>query len=360
VALTGQQMGSKGTQVKTAIIVLMIGAILFLHYFTLPDKAYYHAVYQTLFYLPLILGGFWFGMRGALFICVAVLLTFSPYVLMHWERFSLENFDTILEGLLFVAAATVIGSLVEREKKADKARLEAERLACIGRAVSEVAHDMKTPLMAIGGFTSQVARTLESDDPIRRKLGIVIQESTRLESMVKEMLDFGGSLELRFAETDLNQIALDCMEVTTAVAKEAGVELESHFDPSMPVISLDAPRMKQVILNLVTNAIQASPAGQKVTVRARHGNHGVLLSVADCGCGIDDKQREAVFQPFFSTKKGGTGLGLPIVKKIVEAHGGDVSFRPNPQKGVTFTVRIPQAKTDQRHGPRTAQRAVLF
>lgn len=234
---------------------------------------------------------------------------------------------------------------MEREKKADKARLEAEGLACIGRAVSEVAHDMKTPLVAIGGFTSQVARTLESDDPNRRKLGIVIQESARLESMVKEMLDFGGTLEIRFAAANLNEIALDCIEVMKAVAKEECVELESHFDSSVPVMPLDAPRTKQVILNLVTNAIQASPAGEKVTVRTRRGNHGVLLSVADSGCGIEEKQREAVFQPFFSTKKGGTGLGLPIVKKIVEAHGGDVSFRPNSQKGVTFTVRFPQAKT---------------
>jgi signal transduction histidine kinase len=97
-------------------------------------------------------------------------------------------------------------------------------------------------------------------------------------------------------------------------------------------------------LNLVTNAIQASPAGEKVTVRARRGIHRVLLSVSGRGCGIEEKQREAVFQPFFSTKKSGTGLGLPIVKKIVEAHGGEVSFRPNPQNGVTFTVRLPPVR----------------
>jgi two-component system sensor histidine kinase HydH len=337
-------MRYNGKQVKAAIIVVMIVAILCLHYLTLPEKAYHHAIYRTLFYLPLILASFWFGLAGALSVCGVVLLTFSPYVIMHWEGFSVGDLDTILEGLLYIASTTILGLLVEREKKADKARLEAERLASIGRAVSEVAHDMKTPLMAIGGFTSQVARTLEVDDANRKKLGIVIQESTRLESMVKEMLDFGRPLELRFSEASLNEIVLDCMQVSKPVAKEVGVELESYFESSLPVMFLDASRMKQVILNLMTNAIQASPAGEKITVKTAHGNHGMILSVSDCGFGIEEKDHEAVFQPFFSTKNGGAGLGLPIVKKIVEAHGGDVSFHANPGRGVTFTVLLPHGK----------------
>jgi two-component system sensor histidine kinase HydH len=329
---------------KAAIIVLMIAAILCLHYLTLPERAYHHAIYRTLFYLPLIVGSFWFGLKGVLSVCGVVLITFSPYLFMHWEGFSVGDLDSLLEGILFVVSAFILGLLVEREKKAHKARLEAERLACIGKAVSEVAHDMKTPLMAIGGFTSQVARTLGGDDPNRKKLGIVLQESTRLESMVKEMLDFGKPLEVHFSEANLNRIALDCIEISKLVAKEAGVELESCFDSTLPLMPLDAARMKQVILNLMTNAIQASPVGEKITVRTMRENRGVLLSVSDCGCGIEQKDHEGMFQPFFSTKKGGTGLGLPIVKKIVEAHGGDVSFHPNPRKGVTFTVLLPHVK----------------
>ena len=107
-----------------------------------------------------------------------------------------------------------------------------------------MAHDMKTPLLAIGGFTSQVARTLGGDNPNLKKLRIVIQETVRVESMVKEMLAFAGTLELHFAEADINEITLDCMEVTRAVAKERRVELESHFDSSLPEMSLDVARMK--------------------------------------------------------------------------------------------------------------------
>jgi two-component system sensor histidine kinase HydH len=338
-------MRYKGTGIKAAIIAIMVIAILWLHYITLPEKAYHHAVHRTLFYLPLILGGLWFGLRGALMVCGTVIILFAPYAIIHWEGLSITDFDILLEGILFAASAIVLGLVVERERSAHKGRLEAERLAAVGKAVSEVAHDMKTPLMAIGGFANQVARMLDDDHPGRKKLNIVILETKRLESMVKEMLEFGRPLELALTQVDLNEIILGCAELSKPVAKEAGVELESHLDSSLPPILLDASKMKQVILNLMTNAIQASPAGEKITVRTTHGNHGVLLAVCDCGCGIEEKDREAVFQPFFSRKTGGTGLGLPIVKKIVEAHGGDVSFHPNPKKGVTFTVLFPHVKT---------------
>ena len=152
-------------RIKAGIIAFMVAAILCLHYFTLPQEAYLHAVYRTLFYLPLILGGLWFGMRGSLLVCGTVLVLFLPYVLMHWKGFTPGNFDELLEGILFVVAAIILGLLVDRQRQAQMARAGAERLAAVGKAVSEIAHDMKAPLMAIGGFSSQVARTLEAGDP---------------------------------------------------------------------------------------------------------------------------------------------------------------------------------------------------
>jgi two-component system sensor histidine kinase HydH len=141
-------MRFKNKFVKASVIALLIAAILSLHYLTLPTRAYYHAVYRMLFYLPLIMAGFWFGLKGALSVCGSVLVLFSPYVVMRWQGLSLEEFDTLLEGFLYIAAAFILGFLAEREKKAREARIAAERLAAIGKAVSEVAHDMKTPLMA--------------------------------------------------------------------------------------------------------------------------------------------------------------------------------------------------------------------
>lgn len=319
----------------------MIGAILCLNYFTLPQKTYLHAVYRILFYLPLILGGLWFGMGGALSVCGAVLVLFMPYLLIHWHGLTLGNFDELLEGLLFVVTAIILGLLVERQRSEQKARLESERLAAVGKAVSEVAHDMKTPLMAIGGFAGQVARSLEVDDPKRKKLGIVVRETQRLESMVREMLDFGRPLELQKSRENLNDVALDSVETALPLARKSGVELEPRLEPSLPEIPLDGPRMKQVLLNLLSNAIQASPPGERVRITTSLERNALRLEVADRGEGIKEEHRENLFHPFFTTKKEGTGLGLPIVKKIVEAHGGVVNFHPNKGKGVTFVVTLP-------------------
>jgi two-component system sensor histidine kinase HydH len=334
-------MRFKNKYARSSVIALLIAAILSLHYFTLPTRAYYHAVYRMLFYLPLIMAGFWFGLKGALSVCVVVLVLFSPYVVARWQGLSLEEFDTLLEGFLYIAAAFIVGFLAEREKKEREARIAGERLAAIGKAASEVAHDMKTPLMAIGGFTNQVLRSLGPEDPKRKKLDIVLQETARMESMVREMLDFGRPLQLERAQTNLNELVRHAIEVSQPLAKEAGVKLELYFEPGLPSMPLDAPRIKQVILNLVANAIQASPVGEKVRATTSVMKNASVLEVSDSGFGIKEQDHERLFQPFFSTKKEGTGLGLAIVKKIVEAHGGEIAFHTNPDRGVTFVVSLP-------------------
>ncbi len=326
---------------KVVFIALMIGGILSLHYFTLPYMRYQHALYRMLFSVPLVLGGLWFGLKGAIYVCASVSILYLPYTIKQWQGFSLEHFHELLEALLYIIIALILGSLVEKERKKHRALLQAEGLAAIGRAISEVAHDMKTPLMAIGGFANQVSRKLPQDDPNQKKLDVVIQETARLESMVKAMLDFGRPLEIQPAKISLNELVLESIEVAQPVARKTGVELKADLEQSLPSPLLDGPRIKQVLLNLMTNAVHASPAGERVLVRTRLERNVVVLEVVDRGCGITEEHRESVFHPFFSTKKGGTGLGLGIVKKIAEAHRGEVSFRPNPGKGVTFSVRFP-------------------
>lgn len=326
---------------KVATIALMIGGILCFHYFTLPHMRYHHAVYRMLFYLPLVLGSLWFGLKGALYVSGSVSVLYLPHLIKQWQGLSLENFHKLMEGALYIVIAVILGLLVEKERKKHRALLRAESLAAVGKAVSEVAHDMKTPLMAIGGFANQVSRKLDDDDPNRKKLSVVIQETARLDAMVKEMLAFGKPLELDATKTNLNDLIEESLAVAQPTAREAGVELEADLEPSLPSLSVDVAKIKQVILNLITNAVQASPAGEKVLVKTHRSGNGIRLEVVDCGCGIREEDRERVFEPFFSTKGEGTGLGLGIVKKIVEAHGGEVFFDPSVEKGVTFTVRIP-------------------
>jgi signal transduction histidine kinase len=327
--------------VKISVIGLMILIVLSLHYFTGDAYPRYHSFYRMLFYLPLVLSSFWFGLRGAVTVSVVVSALFLPYVLMQWQGFSQRDFDRLLEGGLYVTVALILGFLVEKEKAEHRAKIESERLAAVGRAVSEIAHDMKSPLMAIGGFVSQVSRKLQLKDPNRKKLDLVVQETSRLESMVKEMLDFGRPLQLQTSVENLNSLAEECVELSLPVAENRGIKIKTEFDPLLTTQRLDKERVRQVIANLITNAIQASSPGGTVWIRTGKERKDAVLNVSDRGCGIREENRAKIFEPFFSTKKEGTGLGLAIVKKIVDAHGGNIFLYPNPEGGVTFSVRIP-------------------
>jgi signal transduction histidine kinase/HAMP domain-containing protein len=229
-----------------------------------------------------------------------------------------------------------------RRRRAQKVLRESESLAAIGRAMSAVAHDMKTPLIAIGGFARLVQRHLEKSGPDHESLGIVIEETRRLEIMLKDMLDFSRPLALQRSDGDIHELIAKCIVVADVMAQGKGVNLQNDSVRSAVAVSFDAMRMKQVLLNLLTNAIQASPEGEEVVVRSQlNGDHIFVIDVIDHGCGIPSNDRDEVFSPFFTTKKEGTGLGLPIVKKIIEAHRGNIQILDNHGKGVTFRVQIP-------------------
>jgi len=334
-------MSNRNELIKIVMIALMIGSILSMHYFTLHDMRYHHALYRMLFYVPLALASAWFGMKGAMYVCGSVSILFLPHAISQWQDFSFDDFNRLLEGVLYIVIAFILGFFVEKERKNHRDLLRAEGLAAVGKTVSEIAHDMKTPLMSIGGFARQVSRKLGKGDPNHKKLSIIIQETTRLESMVGEMLDFGKPMTLQITDANLNALVLDSIKVATPLAIKASVALKTDLDDSLPTMAVDVPRVKQMLLNLISNAVQASPEGKPVLVRTRRGNPGVVLQVVDEGHGIEKEHFESIFHPFFSTKKDGTGLGLGIVKKIIETHGGEISFNPNPEKGVTFTVWFP-------------------
>jgi len=336
-------MAKQHRNLKVAIIVVLIVAILILHYFTIHTRVFRHAIYRILFYLPLVLGSFWFGLKGALYVSAAVIIFYLPFGVYRWRGFSFD-FNILLEGAVYIFLASILGYMCEKEKKGQAARLEAERLAGIGRAVSEIAHDMKSPLMAIGGFANQVLRKSKSDESDRKKLELVVRETSRLEAMVQEMLDFGRPLELQKTMEDLNRLAGECVEVSRPIGENSEVKIKTEFFREPLLLPLDRDRIKQVIMNLITNAIEASPAGNTVWVRTRKKRTGAVLELSDHGCGIKTEDRERIFEPFFSTKKGGTGLGLAIAKKIVETHGGSISLRSNPDGGITFSIRLSAEK----------------
>ncbi len=230
--------------------------------------------------------------------------------------------------------------LVERERSI-KALKDAENLAAIGRALSCVAHDMKTPLIAIGGFSKQVQRNIRKSQPDWGKMEIVLKEIERLEKMVKDMLDFSKPLHIQKSLEDISIILEESIVVTKHLAEKKSIELRVEAFTTAPPLLLDRCRMEQVFINLLTNAIEASSEAQTVKIRYCRRGGDLVVEVVDSGSGIASEIRKDIFLPFFTTRKEGTGLGLPIVKKIIEAHKGSLEVLDNPTKGATFRIRLP-------------------
>ena len=334
-------MAQKNNKTRIILIASLVAGISSLHYGTDLSHRYLHIFYRELYFLPIVLAAFWFGLRGALATSLTITALFLPFTLSHWDNLSPEDFSLAVDKLLYNIVALILGVLKDRERADRRRLLEAESLAGMGKAVAGVAHDMKTPLIAIGGFTRLTQKKLGRDDPNYEKLDIIIQQTERLENMVKKMLDFSRPLELTRSQADVNKLIQESVAVVAKAAESLNVKIDLHLSNELPAVSFDPMRTEQVLINLLMNAVQASPEGETVIVSTSQEGGYVRIDVTDCGCGIPHEQKEEIFTPFFTTKKEGTGLGLAIVKKIIQAHEGDLEVLDNPEQGVTFRVLLP-------------------
>ncbi len=326
------------------ILLLLLGAgITFLHYSTDQSRYYYHVFYGELYFLPIILAVFWFGLRGALLVSVSISVCYLPFIFLHWQSFSPNDMDGILSLFLYNGLAVITGGLKDRETTARKKLLRAENLAVMGRSLAAVAHDMKSPLMLIGGFARQILKKMGDKDPARTKLTIIVKETEKMESMTGDILNFSKPLKLNPIRGSIDIAVQNALMKVSEAALRHYITLEYRSDHEKVDISFDALRSEQLIVNLLLNAIEASSEGGTVTVTLSRTSRGQILDVADNGCGIPFVKRQQVFDPFFTTKKEGTGLGLSIVTKIVEAHDWSLQILDNEKGGALFRINLLKA-----------------
>jgi signal transduction histidine kinase len=210
-----------------------------------------------------------------------------------------------------------------------------ERLAALGQLSAGLAHELRNPLGSIKGSADLLVRSALKNDPIGKELAEIISaEVDRTNSLVTRFLDFARPLEPRREMADVTGV------IDRAIAR-AKVEVLRNYSRSLPRLSIDPELMEQVFLNLVTNAAQASDPGVPVTVRTRQVAGQAEISVIDRGSGIPPDKIETIFNPFVTTKQDGVGLGLAIVAKIVDGHGGKMAVESEPGKGSTFRVLLP-------------------
>lgn len=229
---------------------------------------------------------------------------------------------------------------VSTQKQLEKKLLRSERLAAVGQAVAHVAHEIKNPLMIIGGFSHQLRKSL-ADHKALRKLDMIFDEVTRLEKLVQNLGDFTKEYRLVKRPADINSVIRDVIRVMAEVYPREKYRFRENLDENLGEIYCDPDKLKQVFMNIVSNAIEAMEDGGEVTVSTLRDREGIEIRIADEGIGIEESKLLHIFEPFYTTREKGSGLGLAISYRIVEAHGGDIWAESEPGKGTTFVIRMP-------------------
>lgn len=347
---------------RIAIIAGSGVSIAILHHITPHSSLLWHNVFQWLYYLPVVYASTCFGLWGGLGTAALAALGYIPHLLEAAEHTPDLVPVQVAEVLVLLLVSAVTGVLADREhKERDKLQKTAEelralhrelqdnverlrradRLAAIGQLSISLAHEIRNPLGSIRGAVDILNQPQTSEDLSREVRSIIEKECARLERLVSNLLDFAQERPLECREID---VAQSLEAIATLLAREAstkGIELRPEVSRDLPRIECDPNQIEQVILNLALNAIQAMPAGGQVVLSASLKGSHVLIEVRDQGRGVTAEHLDRVFEPFFTAKGNGPGLGLAIAQRIVTQHQGTMSARKNEDQGMTFSLLLP-------------------
>ena len=356
---------------KLVILGVVIAIISVLHYHTRTQHMMLHLLLQRSYYIPILVAALWFGWRGGILAAVTVAIVYAPYVFQVWSQNPAYAHSAYSEIIMFPVIGTLTGVLADIEKKERKkvahtaqklaeanvqlqASFEqlrrADRLSALGELSAGIAHEVRNPLGSIEGAI-QILRRTNLPDETRKEFSELAQtELNRLKAVVTNFLEFARPQRLQQRTTQPAAIIESVVRLASETAKMAGVSIHTDLQDEMAPVMLDPEQIKQVMLNLVINAIQATPPSGSVALRARMKDTTLALEVEDEGKGISKENLEKIFDPFFTTRADGTGLGLSIAHSIVSQHGGTIEVSRNKGKGMTFAVQLPLGQNEQQVG----------
>ena len=319
-------------------IAVFVLFITYLHYSTLPKIYSFHNIYKEFYYIPIFLAALAFGLRGTLLIYLCVFVFELPFVIEGWTgAFASEVsrlFHLGLQGLFALFA----GYLSDRERSAREDAEKERYLAQIGQVATTVVHDLKNPIITILGFSKRIKERKGNAD---EAIDIVRDSAVTMQKIVQDVLDFAKPLQLSLKQEDAGEVIAKACQFCQAKAELGEVSLTTEA-PGHPVYAeIDSFHMERALINLVSNAIEASGKSQNVKVRIMLGKDTLTIKIIDQGSGMDRETLENIFTPFYTKKKEGTGLGMPIAKKVIEAHKGKIQVESKPGEGTEISIELP-------------------
>ncbi|MBI4962725.1 MAG: PAS domain S-box protein [Desulfomonile tiedjei] len=245
------------------------------------------------------------------------------------------------QGLATIGVCRDISERVDMERKVR----ENERLAYVGHLAASLSHEIRNPLSSINMNLQILSGTLHLDGFDQRRLDITVREVSRLENILRQLLDLSRPVSIELGVVDVHELVQGCVDLVEPKISEKRLKIVQRYARLLPPCTLDAKKLQQALLNLMLNAIEVTGEGSGILVFAKRirvgGNKYLEIGVRDSGPGIDPSAIPRLFDPFYTTKAQGSGLGLSNVKRIVEAHQGSVEVRNHNGSGATFVMRLP-------------------
>src|SRR6185369_12201032 len=362
----------KPTVFRIGLLALSILGISLLHYLTPLHLHYLHDIFQRLYYLPIILAALWFGFRGGLVCSLAVSVVYAPHILFQWGGNLTMEMEKYLEIVMYNVVGGVTGLLAQRERERslelqktaegleasyrtlqlqseqitaiEEQLRRAEKLSTLGEMAAVLAHEIRNPLGSIRGTAEILRDDYRPGDPKYEFIEIQIKETERLNHVVEDFLRIARPHPGERKKCSLRDELATIATLVAGDARQRGVALTINNVPAEATVSADGEKLRQALLNIVINALQATPGGGSVTITTHQVETGYEIRFQDTGIGIAAGDLEHVFEPFYTTKADGTGLGLAITRKIIEAHDGILTIESLQGSGTTVVVLLPASE----------------
>jgi len=349
------------------LLGLSLLVVSFCHYLTPAEHYHWHVIYQQVYYIPILLGAVWYGLRGGVIAAAAASVLYIPHILLHWTHVPLYRFSQIVSILMFLIFGALGGHLIDRLRQEREAQRETaiqlrqaneqlqatferlrlvDRLSALGALSAGMAHEIRNPLGSIAGAIEILENEISEGDSTREFVVILQKEIQRLSTIVTRYLDLVKPSRVEQAPENLAEIVRSVVALTSKQAAKQNVEVIADTREKLADIMVDGQLVRQAVLNLVINGIQALPGGGTVRIRPEMDRDHARIVVEDDGPGLSDESLQRAFEPFYTTKAGGTGLGLSIAFQIAASHHGDLSAENLPDGGARFVLQIPRRPED--------------
>jgi len=356
---TRRPTASTARLLRIAAIAGSLAAISYLRYTTGSSSTILHELSLRLYYVPILVGAYWYGPVGGVLIAVIS----SVIYVRHFQTVA-SAFDAsrYAEVLVFYLIALVVGMLANAQRRVTLSFQEAaatlalanrelresheqirriDRLKTLGEVAAGLAHEIRHPLASILGALEIIEARARADSPETEFSRLAMAQVRRLDKLVWEFLRFARPHAPELRSMPLHDVVAQVATLLGVEADRVGVTLAVEQVETRAQVSIDPLQMEQVLLNVILNAIQATPAGGRIVVREHLAQGELLVDVVDEGPGIAAEHVPRLFSPFFTTREKGTGLGLAVAHHIVTAHQGRIDVHHTSPAGTCFRIRLP-------------------